>query len=34
MKKVGILIFAAAVIFGVFISSFFSFGKVSQDVVN
>lgn len=34
MKKIGILIFAAAIIFGVFISSFFSFGKVSQDVVN
>lgn len=34
MKKIGILIFAAAVILGIFISSLFSFGRVNQSFFN
>lgn len=34
MKKIGILIFAAAVIFGVFVSGLFSFGQANDKVFN
>ncbi len=34
MKKVGILIFAAALIIGVIVANFFSFGRASGDLVN
>jgi hypothetical protein len=34
MKKIGILVFAAAVIVGVFVASMFSFGRVNQKFFN
>lgn len=34
MKKIGILVFAAAVIFGVFVASLFSFGRINQKIFN
>jgi hypothetical protein len=34
MKKIGILIFAAAIILGIFVSTLFSFGRVSQNFFN
>lgn len=34
MKKIGIIVFAVAILLGVFVSSFFSFGRVSDKIFN
>ncbi len=34
MKKIGIIIFAVAILLGVFVSSFFSFGRLSEKAFN
>ena len=34
MKKIGIIVFAVAILLGVFVSSFFSFGRLSERVFN
>ena len=34
MKKIGIIVFAIAILLGVFVSSFFSFGRVSGKIFN